>query len=146
MQSQAAVLPLAPGERARRELLADPTRPDKEIAALIGCSHQTVRRMRRQLMAAGPARARPPTWALQSLSVMPELAGGLCVRHPEPDLWTSRALADRTRAIRVCQRCPVQAPCRIWALSLPVSDTAVWGGMSAAQRLAIRRQLAAAGT
>jgi hypothetical protein len=55
-------------------------------------------------------------------------------------------LADRARAIHICQRCPVRPACMLWALSLPISDTAVWGGMSAAQRLALKRQRAAAGT
>jgi Transcription factor WhiB/Homeodomain-like domain len=139
------------GERVRAELLADPGRTSREIAALAGCTRQTVHRMRHRLEAAGliPERASrpPPAWRAPALPVMPpELADGLCTRHPEPDLWSSREPSDRAVALRVCRACPVQAICAAWSLALPVSDTAVWGGLTAWQRRAIRhrRQLAKA--
>jgi hypothetical protein len=85
-------------------------------------------------------------WSAPGLPPMPEeLAdGALCARHPEPDLWTSRLPSDRARAQLICQRCPVKALCAAWSLSLPAADTAVWGGMGASQRVARKRQRAAA--
>jgi hypothetical protein len=84
-------------------------------------------------------------WHAPGLPVMPEqLASGSCTRHPEPDLWTSRALADRARAIAVCSACPVRVTCREWAVSLPPTDTAIYGGLWHTQRLAARRERAQA--
>lgn len=139
----------APGERARAELLADPGRPDKAVAELAGVGHQTVHRVRRQLEAIGAipvrARPRPPAWVTPGLAPMPlELSSGSCVGHPHADWWSSRVLADRIAAVSVCSACPVRALCAAWSLSLPPSDSAVYGGLLASQRLAARRQRAAA--
>ena len=141
---------LSPGERARAELLADPHRPGREIAELAGCGQQTVHRVRRQLETIGaiPARIRPrpPAWHAPGLAPMPlELTDlGLCTRHPQPGLWTSRLPSDRARAISVCSACPVRSICAAWSIGLPPSDTAIYGGMMASQRLAARRQRAQA--
>ena len=142
MQSQA-------GERARGALLAGPLRTNRSIAEELGCGKHTVARARRDLVLAGliPARSapRPPPWRVLDLPPMPEaLSQGSCVGHPEPDLWTSRSLADRARAARICSRCPVQALCATWALQLPTSDSGVYGGLSTTQRLAIKRRCSAA--
>jgi transcription factor WhiB len=88
---------------------------------------------------------RPPAWHAPNLPVMPlELADdGLCTRHPEPDLWSSRRPSDRARAQQVCSACPVRVICQDWSLSLPVSDSSVWGGLNHAQRLILKRHRAA---
>jgi hypothetical protein len=76
---------------------------------------------------------------------MPEqLADGLCTRHAERDLWTSHALGDRARAIAVCSACPVRVICQEWSVSLPPTDSAVYGGLWHVQRLAARRERSAA--
>jgi hypothetical protein len=131
-------------QRARALLLADPAAPSRDVAALVGCGRQTVHRVRRELEAAGliPERASrpPPAWRVQQLPAMPELGSGLCTRHPEPDLWTSSDPTKRAQAKRVCEGCPVRSACLSWALSLPATDTAVWGGLSPSQRLATKRR------
>jgi Transcription factor WhiB len=144
MSAALTTLPLAPGQRARALLLADPSAAARDVAALAGCNRQTVHRARRRLEAAGliPERASrpPPAWRVQQLPAMPEqLASGSCVGHPEPDLWTSSDPTKRAQAKRVCWACPCRAACLRWALSLPASDKAIYGGMSAHQRVAIRR-------
>ena len=134
----------------RAELLAGPGRANTDIARAAGAHKVTVSRARRQLEEAGlipvRGRPRPPAWHVTCLPVMPEaLADGLCTRHPEPDLWSSREPSDRAAALRVCRACPVQAICAIWSLALPVSDTTVWGGLTPGRRRAIRHRLAKAG-
>lgn len=141
-------LQLSPAERAREELLEDPHRLNTEIARAADCHKVTVGRARRQLEEAGlipvRGRARPPVWHVTCLPMMPEaLAEGLCTRHPEPDLWSSREPSDRAAALRVCRACPVQALCAIWSLSLPASDTTILGGLTPGRRRAIRQRLAA---
>jgi hypothetical protein len=138
-------LQLSPAGRARAELLAGPHRQDREIARAADCHKVTVGRARRQLEAEGlipvRGRPRPPDWHAPALPVMPpELADGLCTRHPEPDLWSSREPADRAVALRVCRACPVLAVCASWSLSLPASDSTVWGGLTAGQRRPIRHR------
>lgn len=70
-------------------------------------------------------RRRDPLTLDQQLSaqlpLMPyELADrGLCASHPEPELWSSRYIADRQLAVSVCESCPVLALCGEWAQSLP---------------------------
>ncbi len=43
----------------------------------------------------------------------------------------------------MCKCCPVLAACREWSLSLPVTDTSVYGGMTANERARARRERAA---
>jgi DNA-binding transcriptional MocR family regulator len=132
-------------ERARAELLADSTRPDAEIASLIGGSRGTVARARQLLAAAGliSGRAgRTPVPATPQLPARPELDGALCATVADPGLWTSPRQADRAAAIRVCERCPVLDACRAWSMSLPTTDSAIYAGMNASERIAARRELA----
>ena len=65
-----------------------------------------------------------------------------CARA-DPDLFfpvsaTGLALSQINEAKRICQGCPVQAPCLAWALRQGIT-TGVWGGTTAEERRAIRR-------
>jgi hypothetical protein len=63
-----------------------------------------------------------------------------CTRHPHPDWWTDRRPSLREAARHVCAGCQILAQCAAWALTLPVIETAIYGGMSPAERR--RRQRA----
>jgi transcription factor WhiB len=133
-------------QRARALLLADPAATDKALAEAAGVGKHTVRRVRLALEAAGAIPVRhtwqthPPVWHVPDLPPQPELAGGLCTSHPQPDLWTSPQAADRAEARRVCRSCPLAVPCALWSLHLPDSDRAVYGGLTPAQRRAAKRR------
>jgi hypothetical protein len=106
--------PIAPGpaDRALEQLLETPERSDDWVAETVGCYKRTVAKVRRQLEDEGvipvygpDVRARgvpgarvrqpyrPPLDLLNpvpELSAMPEImAEGLCMGHPDPDLWQS---------------------------------------------------------
>jgi WhiB family transcriptional regulator, redox-sensing transcriptional regulator len=70
----------------------------------------------------------------------PDLVRGLCVPHPDPDLWMSDRPADRDQAVRVCLRCPVIESCRAWAVSQPAAYdlVGVLGGWTVSEREAVR--------
>jgi hypothetical protein len=53
--------------------------------------------------------------------------------------WTSDDREERAYASVLCQRCPVLDACARWSLCLPVVDTAVYAGMSQAERLRRKR-------
>lgn len=77
----------------------------------------------------------------------PDFAKGECTRVPAAQAawWTSSRPELRTAAAEICQVCPILLPCASWAVTaLPVSDTAVYGGMSATERQRLKR-LAAEG-
>lgn len=76
----------------------------------------------------------------------PELARGLCVASPDPDLWlASTDPAKRAQAIAVCLRCPALQPCRDWSLNLPSSERGtIWGGLTYLARMRLKRQRQAA--
>jgi hypothetical protein len=80
------------------------------------------------------------------LPPQPDWSAALCTHHPEPDLWSSTAATTQAYAIAICQRCPVIAPCAAYALSLSgnADRSGTWGGTTATQREAIRRQRRAA--
>lgn len=66
---------------------------------------------------------------------------GACVGEPV-ELWfpDGAASGDGTALARtVCQTCPVRAECLEWALTVP-EEHGMWGGKSARERRAIRRQ------
>ena len=87
-----------------------------------------------------------PPPAIRELPAMPEeiRLGGLCV---QPDLrpehryvWTSDEPEDREIARRYCRACSVRMICHGWSLSLPVTDAAIYAGMSQVQRLKAKRE------
>jgi hypothetical protein len=68
---------------------------------------------------------------------------GLCVGHPDPDLWQSGRgdPVRRKAAIAICHQCPAEDYCREWALQLPVKEwSSIYGGLSANQRVLLKRQ------
>ena len=140
--------PQTHSQRARAALLADPGRTNQAIAELAGTSTTTVARARRLLAQAGLISGRggrTPVPAIPTLPGHPRLDGAQCATHPRPGLWTSPRHAERAEAIRVCRSCSVRADCASWSLSLPTTVTGVYGAMTASQRIAARRELAAAG-
>ena len=88
-------------------------------------------------------RLAPP---VPQLPPMPaSLAEGLCASgRYSRDLWSSHSARDRQLAIRICERCPVQRACAGWSLALPDTDRSVWGGLTVAARVRLRRQREAA--
>jgi len=66
------------------------------------------------------------------------LTRGSCRSHPYP-LWTSDGQAQREAARRICARCPVQPACLTYSLTLPATDSAIWAGLDARERAALRR-------
>jgi hypothetical protein len=81
---------------------------------------------------------RPPE--IPVLPPMPDMSRAACAASPQPDLWTSPARGDRQAAITICRSCPVLEACAGWCLSLPNSDSAVWGALTAPERIARKRQ------
>ncbi|MDQ5874483.1 MAG: WhiB family transcriptional regulator [Actinomycetota bacterium] len=57
---------------------------------------------------------------------------GVCVGHPDPDLWFPERGRSAEPAKRICARCPVREECLEWALQH--EDFGVWGGLSAQER------------
>jgi DNA-binding Lrp family transcriptional regulator len=149
---------LTPRQRALIEVEADPGASDQRISERAGCSRTTVREARRELERQGEIEAIPAAererrtqlgqaqddWQWPEMPPRPEImARGLCVvGGHDPDLWTSRVLADRAKAIMICQACEARGPCLDWAVeAIPVKESAViYGGVSAHQRIKIRRQ------
>ena len=63
--------------------------------------------------------------------------------HVDPDLFfpvstSGASMTDIEAARRVCQRCPVRAPCLRWALGLG-QVSGIWGGTTEEERRARRR-------
>jgi WhiB family transcriptional regulator, redox-sensing transcriptional regulator len=61
----------------------------------------------------------------------------------DPDLFfpvstSGASLTDVEAAKRVCQRCPVSAPCLRWALEFR-QVSGIWGGTTEEERRALRR-------
>jgi len=67
---------------------------------------------------------------------------GLCTHVPasQATWWTSSETVLREAARSICEVCPLLAGCADWSLSLPASDTAVYGGMSSYERLRLKRE------
>lgn len=72
-----------------------------------------------------------------------------CARTGHPEWWSGVTTTDGGRpgwspgwieaAAHVCSGCPVRESCREWSMHLPVSDTAVYAGLTRDQRAAERR-------
>lgn len=68
---------------------------------------------------------------------------GLC-RESDPDLWfadgsSAAEVSDTEYAKSVCAVCPSRVPCASWALEYPRPIAGVWGGLTEAERRAIKR-------
>ncbi|MEU3520660.1 WhiB family transcriptional regulator [Streptomyces sp. NPDC006654] len=85
-----------------------------------------------------------------TLSILGEL--GACAtskfgeREEDPELFfpignTGPALIQIEEAKSVCHRCPVMDQCLQWALEFGQTD-GVWGGLSEAERRAMKRRAA----
>lgn len=140
--------PVTPGDRVRAVLLDDYTLTNAEVALRARSTRAQVKAARYQLVCAGlipPSRVtapQPPRFRDLPRSP-PELAQGACVGHPDADAWTSSDPARREFASSICRwACPVQELCVEWSLSLPVRDSAVYGGTSARDRARLRAQRA----
>jgi len=128
-------------------LLDDPGRSNREIALAVRVKPQTVASVRRSLEDLGvlPV-SRVPRRRFPELTPMPRqpwvLTESACAGHSQLDLWTSDDQADRNVAAQICRLCHVQAACLDWALvAVPVHDTAIYGGATAADRARLRREL-----
>jgi hypothetical protein len=145
----------SPGQRAQYELLVDPQRSDMIIAGIARCHRETVTKARRYLEGLGEiepvgawdrkraSKHVKPEWWAQLPPRPTSMDRGLCVAHPDPDLWNSGLEpAKRTEAIRICLTpCPALADCAEWSLCLPSTEKfAIYGGMSASERSRRRRQ------
>ena len=72
----------------------------------------------------------------------PDFGKGLCTHVPASQArwWTSADPFLREAAARICEVCPILEPCAAWSLCLPVTDNAIWGAMSQAERLRRKRE------
>ncbi len=57
-------------------------------------------------------------------------------RNYDPDLWYSDAPTEQQKAARICQRCPAQRDCLLFALDHDLCF-GIWGGHTPAERKAI---------
>jgi hypothetical protein len=135
----------SPADRARMALLDDPGRSNAEIAISIRVRPATVVGVRRSLESLGVIAV--TTVARRNFpetTPMPRqpkaLMEGACVGYREP-LWTSEDVAQRAKAVRICNGCHVREICLEWALSaLPAHDQAIWAGLNASARAQLRRE------
>ena len=73
------------------------------------------------------------------------MADGLCLTHPDPDLWVPDGrgrggAAAYALAREVCGQCPVQAPCLAFALANEQKTDAragMYGGLTPDERTAL---------
>lgn len=77
-----------------------------------------------------------------ALPPQPSLTAGICSSWPDPDVWHRQG--SRTLALALCARCPLLTPCAAWAPAVPASDPAIIGGLTPADRAALRRERQAA--
>ncbi|MGW0118578.1 WhiB family transcriptional regulator [Streptomyces sp. NPDC003327] len=66
-------------------------------------------------------------------------------REVDPELFFpvgvgSPALAQAEEAKKVCRRCPVRERCLGWAMAESHPPMGVWGGLTEAERSALRRR------
>jgi hypothetical protein len=140
-------------DRAAKWLRANPARTDKLLGRLARCSPGTVQHVRHDLETAGEIEPVPvhlraskppePPWTPQPRSAgagppRPDLSDGFCAKMGT-SWWSSPSREHRELALHLCELCPVLETCRDWALKLPDAGTAIYGGMTAKMRQAIRR-------
>jgi WhiB family transcriptional regulator, redox-sensing transcriptional regulator len=82
-----------------------------------------------------------------AMSVRVNWRNDAACRHADPDLFfpianTGPALRKVYEAKRICQACPVRAPCLAWALNHGV-PYGIWGGTTEDERHALRGKLPA---
>ena len=157
--------PHQPGAAATEQLITNPHRSNRLVAEAARCDEATVRRARARLERGGQALAaiterawrgppgQPPGPLRQfpkipDLPRPPEWSKGVCAHVPasQQGWWTSSRPEEREAAAYLCEGCEILAPCAAFSLSLPVTDNAVWAGMTQAERLrrkAGQRRLAA---
>lgn len=82
-----------------------------------------------------------PAPRIPALPAPPDWSRGLCTTVParQRTWWSSEIRSEREAAALMCQGCPVLADCTQWSLSLPLSDPAIYGGLSHAERRKARR-------
>lgn len=143
--------------RITAELRRDAARSDYMVAAVSGASQCLARVVRRELEGSGQiATALPPGRARRQqrpavqpyaprLPRQPDLSAGRCSSPGvNADWWSPRDQAEREAAVWMCRSRPLLAACAEWALSLSVTDTAIYCGMAANERIRARRERAAA--
>jgi WhiB family redox-sensing transcriptional regulator len=73
----------------------------------------------------------PEPWPnVPGMAPRPDLSLGRCTTMACPEWWTSRDPGEREAACHACSSCPVLAACREWSLTLPLSDHAIYGGLT----------------
>jgi len=79
---------------------------------------------------------------IQSLPPPPDWSRGTCAHVPasQQTWWTSSDPVLREAAAHLCSTCPILAECAQFSLALPVTDPAVYAGMSQAERLRRKRE------
>ncbi len=72
----------------------------------------------------------------------PDFSKGLCttVRPSQRTWWSSEDRTEQEAARLMCRGCPVLADCTQWSLALPLSDPAIYGGMTPYERRKRRRE------
>jgi hypothetical protein len=135
-----------PQDRCRLIFADDSSLTNREVAALAHATLAQAADVRRRLEDRGvlpPQRISPRRFPQHApLPRSPRiLAQGSCV-GVLPSPWTSDDPQDRAHAQIVCTvDCPVASACLSWALrAVPVSDTAIYGGTTASERRALRKQ------
>ena len=156
--------PHQPGAAATRQLVLNPARSNRLIAEQAGCDEATVRRARARLEQGGQALAtlitdrewrgppgqppgpvrKPPQ--IPDLPAPPDWSEGRCAHVPasQAGWWTSSDPVLREAAAHICETCPILAECAAWSLALPVTDPAVYGAMTQAERLRRKHEARAA--
>lgn len=83
-----------------------------------------------------------PPPAIQPLPRPPDWSRGTCAHVPpsQQSWWTSTDPILREAAAHICETCPILLPCAEFSLALPVTDNAIWAGMSQAERLRRKRE------
>ncbi|MEW1551296.1 WhiB family transcriptional regulator [Streptomyces tsukubensis] len=84
--------------------------------------------------------ARFPALVLADPAVpYPEMTGAEPCRQTDSEEWFPDH-GHNVTAVEMCLSCPVKAACLAWALANPsLASDGIWGGLTRAQRVALRR-------